>query len=243
MRPPSIPEKTTDKMRIILTHEQLDHLQRLIDGEKLVIDTEAIESLGQLSEAVTRCIARNYAAVRRRNDSLNEKVERAKAKTEQKLLAGEFSDTGYDSAEVALALLYQLQQLRTYRLTGYKVNAILFEMYASWLHSKGQRLFLEHPVATAYGPRFWRAFKHIDTRVRVSYDDWKALAEKDPGVAQFCKNAAKKYYDVTERSLNEMFMKTDAYRKAMPEFNDGKWNKELDDADIYAWKKQQSEKA
>lgn len=230
-------------MRTILTHEQLDHLHRLIDGEKIVIDTEAIESLGQLSEAVTRCIARNYAAVRRRNDTLSERVERARAKTEQKLLAGEFSDTGYDSAEVALALLYQLQQLKTYRLTPYKVIAILYEMYASWLYSKGQRLFVEHPVAAPYGPRFWHAYKRLDTRVKVPYDAWKAVAEKDPGVAQFCKNAAKKYYDVNERSLNDMFTRTEAYKKALPEHNGGKWNKEIEDADIYAWKKQQSEKA
>lgn len=227
-------------MRNILTHEQLDHLHRFVNGDKLIIDTEAIEALGSLSEAVNRCLARNYAALRRRNDTLSGRLERAKEKSEARLLAGEFTETGYDSAEVAQALLYQLQQLKTYRPTKYKVIAILYEMYASWLYSKGQRLFLEHPVATAYGPRFWHAIKRIDVNVKVPYDAWKAMAEKDPGVAQFCKNAAKKYYDVTEKSLVDMFMKTNAYKKALPENNAGKWNKEIDDTDIYAWKKQQN---
>lgn len=229
-------------MRNILTHEQLDHLQRIIDGERMTIDTDAVEALGQLHEAVTRCMARNHAALRKRLQTLNERAERAKEKTEQKLLAGEYTETGYDSAEVALALLYQLQQLKTYRLTTYKVIAILYEMYASWLYSKGQRLFLEHPVATPYGPRFWHAYKRIDTKIKVPYEAWKAVAEKDPGVAQFCKNAAKKYYDVTERSLNDLFTKTEAFKKALPEHNDGKWNKEIEDLDIYAWKKEQNER-
>ena len=227
-------------MRTILSHEQLDSLHRLADNEKGIIDLDAVEALAQLQATVTRCLSRNYGALRRRNETLTTRLDRQKEQQEKKILAGEFAETGFDSAEVAVALLYQLQQLHTYRLTPYKVNAILYEMYASWLGSKGERLFTEHPVATQFGPRFWHALKRINVQQRIESETWKSFAARNPGIAQFCINSARKYYDVTEKSLNERFMKTDAYRNALPEHNNGKWNKEILDTDIHAWKQSET---
>ena len=50
---------------------------------------------------------------------------------------------------------------------------------------------------------------------------------------------AAKYYDYTESTLSRMFLASKAYKNADKEHNDGKWNKEIADADIYAWKASQ----
>lgn len=229
-------------MRQLLTHDQLDELLRYAENDKLDVDPEAVDRLNQLAAAVQRNILRNYTGARKRNALLTERLAAKKENRNTELELGHFAQTGLDSAEIAAALLYQLQQLRTYRLTDYKVIAILYEMYASWLASKGERLCEEHPVCTEYGPRFWRALKRIDTRKKQDADAWRSLAEKNPGVAEFCRNAAKKYYDMSEKDLTSNFIKSEPYKNAMPVHNNGKWNKELNDVDIYRWKKKQTSK-
>ena len=62
------------------------------------------------------------------------------------------------------------------------------------------------------------------------------------GAAVFCENAARKYYDYSDKTLAEMFRKSAPYKNASKEHNDGKWNKEIDDRDIYSWKNQTAKK-
>lgn len=221
----------------MLTNAQLEELLAFADDDRKPVSLEAVEALYNLHTTVQKNLLRHLAGERKRNVLLREKLERQKERTQEKIEAGEFVETGLDSIKVAIALLYQLQQLRTYKLNKYKIQEILYEMYASWLESKNERLFIEHPVATEYGPRFWRVFKKVETSVPVPYDIWAGFAEQNPGIAKFCKNAANKYYDYAEGTLNRMFMASKPYKNADKNNNAGKWNKEISDAEIYAWKK------
>lgn len=221
-----------------LTPEQVDEIVRFANDEKQLPAQDTLETFNNLYAAVQRNTVRHLEGARKRNAMLTERLDSLREKREEKIASGEFGETGLDSIDVATGLLYQLQQLKTYKLNKYKLQAILYEMYASWLYSKKERLFLEHPVATEFGPRFWRVFKRLETTTDVSYAAWKAFAEKSPAAAAFCKNAANKYYDYTEGTLNRAYMATKAYKNADKDHNGGKWNKEIEDTDIYNWKKQ-----
>lgn len=223
-------------MTTYLTQEELTALQAFARGESKDIDPDVVKKLSILHAEVELNLLKSYSGTRKRNAMLTERVERYRDKDRVRVAEGNFDETGLDSFEVAQGLLYQLQQLKTYRLTKSKVISILYEMYASWLHSKKERLFLENPVATEYGPQFWRVFKRLDTRAAVPYQVWKDLCEKKPGVAKFCQNAAEKYYDYKESDLQTPVLKSFPYRNATKENNGGKWGKPLSDAEIYAWK-------
>ena len=224
-----------------LSIEQLNELIAFASDDRKPASTEAIEALNNLHNAVQKNVLRHLEGARKRNAMLNEKVHKITERKQEAYSAGDFKESGRDSVEVAQALLYQLQQLKTYKLNKYKVNAILYEMYASWLESKKERLFIEHPVATEFGPRFWRVFRHVDTGVSVPYSVWSAFAQNNPDVAAFCRNAAAKYYDYAEGELSRMFMASKAYKNATADKNNGKWNKEMQDTEIYAWKAQQKQ--
>ena len=223
-----------------ITPEQLKALIAFAEDEKAPFDPDAVIALSYLNGSVQRNAAKRLAAVTRRNEVLTERIERYRSRENSRIETGQFGETGLDSAEVAQALLFQLQHLKTYKLSKGKVIAILYEMYASWLHSKKERLFEEHPVATEYGPQLWRVFKRLNIYDTVPYEDYRALAAKNPAVAAFTKSAAEKYYDYKESDLTGPALKSLPYRNASKEHNDGKWNKEIDDREIYAWKADQN---
>lgn len=230
-------------MNTYISYEQLDELIRFAQDDRYAVDLNAVQALGALNATVQANLVKHLAGARKRNAMLAERLDRRKEERVLRRAAGRFEESGLDSAEVANALVYQLQALKTYKLSVYKVMAILYEMYASWLYSKGERLFVEHPVATEYGPRFWHAYKRIDTRTPVTREAWNAFAAARPDIAAFCKNAALKYYDISEGGLRAGFMNTKAFENARPENNNGKWNKEIEDADIFMWKDNQSRKS
>ncbi len=225
-------------MRQRLTPEGLETLIRIAEDDKIPVDTGLVAALEELHSAVIRRLARSLDSMTAKAEALSEKTERYKALLKGNPAEGVYTETGLDSADVADALLYQLQALRTYKLSRAKVIHILYEMYASWLASKGERLFIEHPVATEYGPMFWRVYKRLDTRKQISRDRWESLCAANPGVAAFCRNAARKYYDYADGDLNKVFLKSRPYKNASKEKNGGKWNKEINDNEIYAWKKE-----
>lgn len=226
-------------MAAYLTHEQLDALVAFAMDEKAAVDTEAINALNQLCYRVQSNMTKNFTGVMKRNKMLNERLEKYRTRESNRIEAGQFEETDLDSAVLAKAILFQLQQVRTYKLSKYKVNAILYAMYASWLYSKQARLVEEHPVATPYGPRFWHAIKKLDTGTKVSHDEWRAFAEQSPAIAAFCKTACGKYYDADEAAMTRKFVASKAFEKVSADKNGGKWNLEINDAEIYAWKKRQ----
>lgn len=164
-------------------------------------------------------------------------------KERARVLEGDFGETGLDSVDVAKVLLYHLQQLTTWQLGKDKMMLILFEMYASWLHSKRERLFVEGFVAQEKGPWLWRVAKRIERAdIPVHYEQVRALAERNPGVAAFCQRAAQKYYDYGEKQIRDYVLKCPAYRKAAPKEEGAKWNATLDDREIFFWKEEQQKR-
>lgn len=222
-----------------MTPQELQQLLRFVEKDNQSIDflkSDANKAFTALRYAYERKV--NELAVRAaaENFSLRRKVERMETKEQKLVEEGVFGETGYDSVDVAWCLLYCLKSKQAFKLTKSKFLGILYEAYASWLGSKKQRLFAEHPVCGEYGPMFWRVFKHVDVNANPDYRMFENIARQDAGVAKFIQNVANKYYDWAEKDIVGPVLKSLPYRNAMPERNRGKWNGELTDADIYAWK-------
>lgn len=223
-------------MRVILNAEQLENLIRFAEDDRLAPDLEAVEALNILHEAVQRGVVKHLSGAMKRNASLTDRLERYKERQKQKIINGEFKDTEIESTLVAKALLYQLQRRRTYQFTQKKFVGILYLMYASWLFHHKERLFREQPVAREFGPQFYKVWTKVNIDKPATWADFKALQDTDPGRAVFCENAAEKYYDDKESEILGPVMRSQAYRNAGKENNGGKWNKVIEDTDIYLWR-------
>lgn len=213
----------------------------LEDGDMKAVNSGAAARLVALASITARKMGEDAKKYYTKSASMEKRLERKKANEEKLTQQGVFAESELDSVDVAASLLFCLQQRAEgstrIRISRGMLQAILYEMYASWLASKRERLFSEHPVATSWGPHFWRVYKHLpDTGMPVSYDVYKRVAEQNPGVAAFCKNAANKYFDWKEKDLRDPQLKSEPFRAASAERNRGKWNTQLDDALIYAWK-------
>jgi uncharacterized phage-associated protein len=220
-----------------LTQDELNKIIRYVeDGNKEILSTDIPTRFTALFGAFERKMSKDLIENEKKLLVLQTKMERANLKEEKLIDNGIFQETAIDSVDVANALLYCLQQLKTYKLTKSKFLLILYEMYASWLGTKKERLFIEHPVATEYGPQFWRVYKRLDLTVKVPYSAFEALAKQNSGIAAFAKNAATKYYDYSEKDLHDPVIISKAYKNALPIHNNGKWNKEISDKDIFVWK-------
>lgn len=231
-------------------------IQYVENGDLTQMTQETLKKFNALHAALTNRLYKDMIQDKSKTNRLKNSVERLKAANEARYEAGVFSDTGLDSVDVAKMLLYHLQKKdvtvpysEKMKITNSKIVLILFEMYASWLCSKKQRLFLEHPSATEYyvqfgnyksqkipAPQFWRVFKQKLHCSFVSDQEYEKLREKSRDVAGFARNAAEKYYSYNENVLCEYFTKTSAFINADKDHNNGKWGKDLSDADIYAWK-------
>lgn len=242
---PSLPlyKKIHKKFKIMahmyeLTPKELqDIIAYVRDDDTQVLDTGAVERFTNLASALSRKLLEDTRHLSKANGTMRRRLDRYEAREQAAIDSEGFPSLDFDSLDIASALLYQLQQLKTYRLTPEKLNLILYGMYASWLAGKRQRLFLEHPQATPWGPRFWRVFKRIsDVNLRVPYELWQNLTEKDTAVAGFIKRYAEKYYDTKEKDLLDFFKKSKPYKNATADKNGGKWNKEIPDSEIFAWK-------
>jgi uncharacterized phage-associated protein len=220
-----------------ISPDELDEIRRYIENDGPVPQNDAIGKFNAMSAALNKKLYKDLLSARSKKNTLEKRVERFKAADEKRAQDGVFAETvpGLDSLTVARALVWCLNQKKTWKMSRTKVIAILYEMYASWLVSKHERLFEHHPQSTEYGPQLWRVYNHLGA-LTASYDEFKKLADQSPAIAAFCKNAAEKYYDVEPKKLVEPTKKSVAYKNALPEHNNGKWGKELSDADIYQWK-------
>lgn len=225
-------------MSTLITPEELMSVSAFIDGQSDTVPYEVITRLQQLSLEASRALVK--AAQKRAGEAerLQRKIDRMNRREDAAVETGEaFAELGYDSVDVANALIARLKEVKTYQMTKDKVSLILFEIYASWLASKKERICIEHPQATPYGPRFWRAYGKMDFS---SGDDAVArLNALNPGLSVMVANAAKKYYDYSTGDLEKYLKKSEPYRKASPAPG-GKWNTELNDSEIYWWKKSEN---
>lgn len=226
-----------------LTADDIQMIRDFVQsGDPKVLDSDAISTFNALHAALAKKLAA-YAVEKTKHASILErKIQRKQKREEQALIAGEFTETQRDSVDVTTMLLYHLQQ-KGYNMTKNKVVHILYLMYASWLYSKKERLFMEHPCATEWGPQFWRVYSRLDVRKRVDYQQYISLAKQDPAAAAFCKRAAEKYFDYNENTLKANLLRSTPYKNALPDHNGGKWNKEISDSDIWFWKQENDHSA
>lgn len=225
-----------------ITAEEMQALSAYIDeGIRGELTEAAIGKVFYAEGQIRARLAKECASLRAKLDRANTRVERFEEARKEKILQGDFAETGLDSVDVALCLLYYLQQTKTYKLSKAKLQYILFEVYAAWLAGHKERLFIEKPVCTEYGPQFWRVYKKVESLANpVGFEAVNRVASQNAGIAAICKNAAAKYYDYSEAQLKAYLVKCDAYKAALPEKNGGKWNGELDDRLILRWKENQS---
>lgn len=210
-----------------------------LDGKTDEVPVEQIVDLQKLTARATSALARSYNGSRNKVSVLENRLSRMQRRSESKereAVASEeaFADLGLDSLDIADALAAHLRQLKTYQMGKDKVSLILFEIYASWLHGRKERVCVEHPVATPYGPRLWRAY----TRMNLNAGD-EAVAKLNalnPGLSVMVGNAARKYYDYSLSDLERYLKRSAPYRNASPKEEGGKWNGEITDSDIYTWK-------
>ena len=59
----------------------------------------------------------------------------------------------------------------------------------------------------------------------------------NPGLREYLKNATAKYGAYSEDDLAKAALQSRPYRNAHKDNNGGKWNKPIDDRDIYAYQK------
>lgn len=219
-----------------LTPEDLDKIIRYVNDEAEGIPSfDTIGNFQALYFSLQRKLASDYQEIQKKCFRMERRLERIDRHEERKIQEGVFAESGIDSLEVADVLLYHLQQLQTWKFTKNKFMSILFHMYASWLGSKRERLFTEQPVATEWGPHFWRVSKRLNLTQQIPYDAVKALQEKRPDIAAYIRNAAHKYYDVKEDELSKVHKNCAPYKNASPQNNGGKCNKVINDSDIYLW--------
>lgn len=215
-----------------------------LEGKSQDVPAEQIARLQQLAAKATAALARTCKSQAARIQVLENKVSRMRKRAEtaeEKAVADgtAFSELAIDSVDVINALVAHLRTLKTYHFTKDKVSYIFFEIYASWLYSKRERLCIEHPVATPYGPRFWHAWTQMDMN---SGDGAIArLNAVNPGLSVMVGNAARKYYDYSLGDLERYIKKARPYAERVPKEGE-KWNKEITDDSIFMWKKEQSGK-
>lgn len=220
-----------------ITPEELDALKRYAQDEDSILeDYTLLKRFLNLQFAVMGKMAKDLPRQRAAAKMYRDRLERLKARKEAAAAAGEFSEAGFDTVEVARALVYRFQQLKTYPLSMTLVMAVLYDIYATWLKQYDERLFIEHPVAQEKGPWFWRVSQHVDLKERQSASAFSSIAERNPAVAAIVRNAADKYHDYKLDQLLNYVMGT-PYRAVDKQHNGGKWNGVLRDADIYEWKK------
>lgn len=228
-----------------LTQEQMDSIVHYINGDEGAKMNESIvATFDMLYLKLHKRIMLNLIAEEKKNTRLNVKVAKMEEKRNSQKTAdtnGEgFGCTGLDSADVAGCLTWELQNILQKGVSKSRMLKILYLMYATWLATKKERLFLEHPVATERGPIFWRAYKKINTEVNIDASYHTRMASQNPGVAVFARNAARKYYDMNEKDLEEYIKSGEPYKNALPG-PDGKWCRQLSDNDIFLWRTKHDE--
>ena len=220
------------------TPQQIADLNAFIEGSSTKVLTDGTLKLFYAVESKIRArLAQNALDADTKVARIQRKLDKYEAERDRLRMEGVYTDLNFDSVDIANAILYELQQVKTWKLSKAKVVYLLFEAYASWLAGKGERICIEPPVATAEGPWFWRVSNKIDIKVQRTRADVDKIYGVNSGLAAYLHNLVRKYYDYSDGQLKEYFCRQKFYKEATPEHNAGKWNKVLSDKSIVLWKK------
>lgn len=219
---------TGDEMKMLVAFVE--------DGNRDVLGTDAPSKLSALFFAFQKRLSETNSELRRENARLHKRLSFLEARRENDAVEGNFGDLNLDSVDVARAVL-ALCSLKGYEMTWPKLMAMVFDTYAVWLVSHHQRLFLEAPKAQESGPWFWRVAKNVNTfRGWQNTDVIDRLASVNPGVVAVIRNVVDKYGALSEKTVCDWLRRSPVYRESHKDNNQGKWNKEMADSSIYAWK-------
>lgn len=212
-------------------------LDYILTNNDSVLLTDIPARFQKLYNAFMAKLLKDNAEKRKTNFSLKLKLEKYKETEKTEAEQGNYTETGLDSADIAAAISHHLKEITG--KTPYKTTVmnILYLGYASWLHSHRQRICTEHPVATTWGPQFWRAYKRLEG---LNAEDFKKkhleVAEQNPPIAAFLKNCALKYWDYKQDEIKNILLKSMPLTEAA---KSGKNNEPIDDRNIYLWKEEQ----
>lgn len=200
---------------------------------------QVIKTFLSMSAALQARLLKELADAENKLGAARKRVERYTEKEQAYVAQHGYPELGIDSVDLAAALLWALQRHGRH-ITITKTVHILYEVYAAWLGSHKERICIEHPVITAYGPQFWRVYRHFQAKVgepmdKGAFDD---IAGRFPGLARLIQNAAAKYHDMDDRDLKQYLIKSRPCQKAMPAKTEKepKWNNPIDDHLIVLWK-------
>lgn len=222
-----------------ITHQELDLLLNIVrDDNPDFFNAELMNRFFAMNETIHKKLVLSNIRSIKKAQALEKKLESFKAAAEREIPQEGFSESGMTSTEVGTMLLFHLQKLQTYKLSRTKLVLILYEMYASWLYSKEQRLVDETPLATDYGPTFRKVMKTFENvYARVPFKTYSELSDKNPAIARFCENAARKYYDWSTEDIKKKLTQNKAYTNADAKHNKGNWYNKISDHDIFEWRK------
>lgn len=222
-------------MATLVTPEDLNLIISFIEGTNSSVPMDAITRIQLLSLEATKALGSAYSKRGMEINRMQRHLTRIEKKEEAAIATEEaFVDLGLDSLDIANDIIAELHELKCFNLSKDFVQNILFEVYASWLHSKKERISIEHPVATPYGPRFWRAYSKMDFKSGDAAQ--MAMKNANPGLYVMIRNAARKYCDYNPADLSRLYKKCDPYTCACPKDGE-KWNIEITDNSIYNWKR------
>lgn len=222
--------------RVHLKTEDFEVLKQYIEGDASAPSRELVSQFLQMSQALQMRMYDNILSLKHELETTKRKLSKYDEEERRKVETGEFDELGFDTKELAFALLYILKS-KTHFVSMVKLQACLFLVYANWLAFHGQKICIENPVAQEKGPWFWSVAKKIDTRVNVSADWLNRIRIANPGVAAVISNVADKYGELSDSRISGYLTKTLPYKQADKEHNAGKWNGVIQDKLIYEWKK------
>lgn len=200
-------------------------------------EDESLKLWFNLSHALEARLIADFRDARAELATKRRALDRVQRRKERIVEEEEFSELGVDIFDICQALRYCLAEKHV-SLSRMKIMYILYDVYAAWLSSHSQRICLDHPVMTQYGPIFGRAYKRLKGNPPdARKEDLDALKGRSPGLAVLVERAAAKYYDQDETVMRNWLLKSRPCRNAKPQLTGEKWGRELSDKDIYHWKK------
>lgn len=219
------------------SQQELDALIRFINGEDAsVLEGDAVDRLFSFTRSVERALEKYAKDTLRRNRNMAARLDDLRNKKIKEYEAGNYTCLEYDSLALARAITYCLKAQHQY-CTKLKVNLILYHCYCSWLYRYGERLTMESPVAQEKGPWFWKVMKDLEIPQNAPTNWLSDVGGYNPGLREYLKNATAKYGAYSEDDLAKAALQSRPYRNAHKDNNGGKWNKPINDRDIYIYQK------
>lgn len=226
-----------------LTPEEQATLLNFVEGNDAeAISTNVIGKVAALNERITNSLLERCRSLEKVNARLTARLEKLEAARERRYVDGEFDEMGLSAELILKATYYAVgEYAREHQIkNGCSVTRavlIMFEVYANWLEKRKTRICVDHPVAINAGPWWWGAVKSITKPSTAYKDSFDKLAVTCRDLLFTMKATTKKYMYTPETDLKKFICECPAYTEATDQYNNGKWNKVLDDGKIYLWRK------